>query len=197
MSKFLSPITRRSVRWSLAAVCACLLAVSSWFVVPFWPVPITFQTVLLFTVALSLGSNVGLGMVVVYWGLGIMGLPVFAGGTAGFHRFLGPTGGYLMGFLPAVLVSAYFGRLRQTDAATKRSILVYARGLFLGHFALYLCGLTWLWLWLGFNWIATIVSGLLLFIPGDIVKGAVILILVTQISPYLNGLINEPSRVAH
>ncbi|MEE8478480.1 MAG: biotin transporter BioY, partial [Candidatus Neomarinimicrobiota bacterium] len=68
--------------------------------VPFSPIPITGQTFGILFLGALLGSRLGMLSVIMYIMEGIIGIPVFAGGTAGFMYLLGPTGGYLIGFIP-------------------------------------------------------------------------------------------------
>ncbi|MFQ3574141.1 MAG: biotin transporter BioY [Thermodesulfovibrionales bacterium] len=74
---------------------------------PFTPVPITGQTFAVLMTGILLGSKRGLMSVIFYLTEGAMGMPVFAGGVGGFQTFLGPTGGYLIGFAPSAMLSGY------------------------------------------------------------------------------------------
>ena len=88
-----------------------LLAVSSKIKVPFYPVPMTMQTFVVVLIGITLGWKLGLATVFAYLFEGIIGLPVFAGTPEkgiGFAYFMGPTGGYLFGFLVATFVAGYF-----------------------------------------------------------------------------------------
>jgi biotin transport system substrate-specific component len=71
------------------------------FPLPFSPVPVTAQTMAVLACGLFLGPTAGALTVLAYLAEGAMGLPVFAGGTAGLARIFGPTGGYLAGFVLA------------------------------------------------------------------------------------------------
>jgi len=87
-----------------------LLAVSSKIKVPFYPVPMTMQTFVVVLIGITLGWKLGLATVFAYLFEGIVGLPVFAGTPEkgiGFTYFMGPTGGYLFGFLVATFVAGY------------------------------------------------------------------------------------------
>ena len=88
-----------------------LLAVSSKIKVPFYPVPMTMQTFVVVLIGITLGWKLGLATVFAYLFEGIIGLPVFAGTPEkgiGFTYFMGPTGGYLFGFLVATFVAGSF-----------------------------------------------------------------------------------------
>jgi len=74
---------------------------------PFTPVPITGQTFAVLLVGAVLGARRGAASLVLYLLEGSLGLPVFANGTNGLARLLGPTGGYLIGFVAAAWIVGY------------------------------------------------------------------------------------------
>lgn len=99
----------------LVGMFAALLAIISPFqiIVPFSPVPITLQVVGVTLAASILGSKLGSLSVIIYTILGVVGLPVFAGFKSGLPTLVGPTGGYIIGFI----VSAYIiGKLVELKA---------------------------------------------------------------------------------
>lgn len=89
------------------ALMAALMAVCAWITIPVGPVPFTMQTFAVFAALGLLGGKRGTLAVVVYLLLGLVGLPVFAGFSSGAAALLGPTGGFLLGFLASALV--YWG----------------------------------------------------------------------------------------
>jgi len=95
--------------------------------------------------------------------LGILGFPVFSQG-GGIAYLAGPTGGYLIGYLPAALLAGAFSR-RGTG-----SVYGIAAGLLAGSAAIYVCGVPFLAVVLGLDFRAALRAGLLPFIPGDILK---------------------------
>lgn len=145
-----------------------LLLIASAYVripLPFSPVPITAQTMAVMACGLFLGPVCGSLTVLAYIVEGIVGLPVFAGGTAGMAVLLGPTGGYLIGFVTSAFVVGYFSEkvIRMTYA---RLIGVLS----LGTVAVFLPGLSVLALYSGTGSVVTI--GLLPFLPGAVIKTA-------------------------
>ena len=95
----------------LAILGTILLAISAKIKIPFWPVPMTMQTFVVLLLGILYGWKLGLFTVSLYLFEGAMGLPVFAGTPEkgiGFAYFLGPTGGYLVGFLAATYVAGSF-----------------------------------------------------------------------------------------
>ena len=95
----------------LALIGSIILAVSSKIKIPFYPVPMTMQTLIVLTIGLAFGWKLGLATVSLYLFEGIIGLPVFSGTPEkgiGLIYFTGPTMGYLLGFLVAVYISGKF-----------------------------------------------------------------------------------------
>jgi len=87
-----------------AALFGAGTAAGAYIMVPVPPVPITLQTLFLYLAGALLGGRLALLSQLVYLILGIIGLPVFAGGKAGLGVLFGPTGGYLIGFLVAAYI---------------------------------------------------------------------------------------------
>ncbi|GAA5334682.1 MULTISPECIES: biotin transporter BioY [Thermus] len=138
---------------------------------PFTPVPITLQTLGLLLVGAALGSRLGFLALLAYLLEGAMGLPVFAGGTGGVAKILGPTGGFLLAFpLAAGLAGLLVERF-----GLDRTFLGTLLAMLAGNALLYLVGLPWLGAWLmgvgKFTGIGGLLAmGLFPFIPGDLVK---------------------------
>jgi biotin transport system substrate-specific component len=86
----------------------CLLTLSAKLRVPFWPVPMTMQTLVVLMLGMACGPRLGAGAVVAYLLVGAAGLPVFAGTPErgiGLAYMMGPTGGFLMGFVLAAWIT--------------------------------------------------------------------------------------------
>ena len=95
----------------LALIGSIVLAVSSKIKVPFYPVPMTMQTLVVLIIGIGFGWKLGMATVSLYLFEGIIGLPVFSGTPekgVGVIYFIGPTMGYLLGFLVAVYISGKF-----------------------------------------------------------------------------------------
>jgi biotin transport system substrate-specific component len=129
---------------------------------PFSPVPVTGQTFAVLMIGALMGARRGCLAVLAYIIEGAAGLPVFAAG-AGVAALLGPTGGYLFGFIPAVYIT---GRL--AEAGWDRRIVTTILAMVFGNLVIYIFGLFWLCCLTGFN-ARTLTIGLY-FIPGDLVK---------------------------
>jgi biotin transport system substrate-specific component len=143
---------------TLVALCARLSVH-----LPFSPVPVTGQTFGVLLVGALLGSRRGALSMLAYLGEGLAGLPVFAGGTAGIAALLGPSGGYLVGFVFAAFVTGWLA-----ERGWDRRLGSAALAMLAGSIALYLPGLVWLAKFVGVS--EVLGAGLLPFIPGDAVK---------------------------
>ena len=116
-----------------------LLAISSKIKIPFYPVPMTVQTLVVLIIGIGFGWKLGLATVSLYLFEGIIGLPVFSGTPekgVGLIYFTGPTMGYLLGFLVAVYIS---GKFIYDDNLLKNFFKILLATSFI-----YILGLTWL-----------------------------------------------------
>ncbi len=138
---------------------------------PFTPVPLTGQTLGVLLVAAALGSSRGAASLALYLVEGILGLPVFAGSPLGVARLLGPTGGYLVGFIAAAFLVGYLAE-RGLDRDWKRVLIMFAAG----TAVIYLFGVGWLAHFTG-GLQNAFLAGLWPFLPGDILKAIVAAVL--------------------
>lgn len=147
-----------------AALFAALTAAFGWFKIPlpFTPVPITLQTLMVLLSGAVLGSKFGALAMIIYLILGVIGLPVFSGGSSGFGALLGPTGGFLLSFPVAAFV---VGKLAKTK---KLSMLLFA--MFIATLIIYTMGAVQgsIVTRLGLN--AIFIGWILPFIIGDAIK---------------------------
>jgi biotin transport system substrate-specific component len=114
------------------AVGALVVAIAAQVVVPvsLSPVPMTLQPLAVLAVGGLLGARAGAAALILYLALGMLGLPVYAGGSAGIARLLGPTGGYLLAFPVAAAVC---GALVGTPPTIGRTLLACAAGMVVIH----------------------------------------------------------------
>ena len=119
----------------LVSLFAALLCVSSYLVIPIGPVPVTLQVLFVLLAGAVLGGEMGALSVLVWIALGMFGLPVFAGGKAGPMAILGPTGGYMIGF---VFCAWIVGTLTRRGVDSK---LRTGAAMLLGVAVMYLVGL--------------------------------------------------------
>jgi biotin transport system substrate-specific component len=147
-----------------ASLLAALTAAGAYLAIPIGPVPIILQNLFIFLSGLLLGAKWGVASVGVYLLAGALGLPVFSGGVGGIGRFVGPTGGYLLGFLPAVFV------IGMISEKTPNRVVFDVLAMLCGAILIYACGVTWLKVLTGMTLSKTLVVGMYPFILGDALK---------------------------
>ena len=146
------------------------LAAQIQVVLPFSPVPVTGQTFAVLLLAALYGSRMGPATVATYLAMGSLGLPVFAGGAAGMARLLGPTAGYLVGFILAAWVVGLM-----SERGWDRKPSTTAASMIIGNIVIYVVGISWLSRFVG--WEAVLGSGVLPFLAGDALKIALATVL--------------------
>jgi biotin transport system substrate-specific component len=134
---------RRSVRLArdgaLVFCGALALAVSAKIQVPFYPVPMTLQTLVVLALAAAYGARLGAAAVALYLVEGLLGAPVFAGALAGPVYMAGPTGGYLVGFLAAAALVGFLA-----ERGWDRTWLRLLAAMTTGHAVIFAFGFAWL-----------------------------------------------------
>ncbi len=164
-----------------ASLFAALVAVGAFISIPIGPVPIVLQNFFVLLAALLLGPRWGVAAVAVYLLSGICGLPVFAGGTAGIGRIMGPTGGYLIGYLPAVFISAWLSQKGGYRTWTDIAAMIC------GSLIVYGCGVPWLKVVTGMPFAKALAVGMVPFLIGDALKIAAAVPVVRALRPIVQG----------
>lgn len=170
-----------------ASLMAALIAVGAYIHIPVGPVPIVLQNLFVLLAGLLLGSRWGLASMGIYLLVGAMGMPVFYGGRGGIAHFMGPTGGYLIGFavcsFVAGAISERFGNRRWGDivAVIAASLLVYV------------FGVPWLKTVTGMAWGKALLAGMAPFLLGDVVKAAAAVVLARTLRPMLRNRLETAS----
>lgn len=166
-------VSSRAINLMLVLGVSWLIALSAQYSIqiPFSPVPITGQTLVVLLAGLVLGKYRASGAVGLYLLQGAAGLPFFAGGNAGLAVLIGPTGGYLFGFLAAAYIVGMLSELRH-----RRSLWQAASALLIGNLLIYIFGLVWLARFVGEARVLSM--GLYPFLVGDGLKLVAALILV-------------------
>ena len=157
----------------LALFGTLLLAISSKIQVPFWPVPMTMQTFVIFLIGMTYSLRLSFATVTLYLFEGAAGLPVFASG-GGLAYLTGPTAGYLYGMLFASVVISYLADIGFTKTYFKAAI-----SLIVGSLIIFVFGIMYLGSIIGFE--KAIVAGLLPFIPSELFKIALAVLLIPTI----------------
>ena len=150
-----------------------LLAISAKIQLPFWPVPMTMQTFVIFLIGMTYSVRLSFITVSMYLFEGALGLPVFASG-GGVAYLVGPTSGYLYGMLISSVVISYLANLGFSKTYFKTSI-----SLLIGSFIIFLFGILYLGSIIGYE--KAIIAGLLPFIPSELFKIALAVSLIPTI----------------
>jgi biotin transport system substrate-specific component len=174
MSFALSAPRRRALArfWGLALLGSAVLAASAQVVLPAWPVPATLQSLAVLLLGALGGPRLGAAAVALYLLEGALGLPVFAGGKAGPAALIGPTGGYLLGFLPAAWLA---GKAGGPGPLWRQGAVLPA-----AHLALFVPGVAWLSGFVGAE--RAFAAGFLVFLPATLVKTALALAAVRAVN---------------
>lgn len=155
----------RHVALILAGTLLITLAAQVRFYLPGDPVPVTGQTFAVLLAAGALGFRRGIMSTALYLLIGIVGLPVFAGGAHGLQILTGVTGGYLVGF---VLAAAVVGRL--AELGWDRNVLGSIGAMILGSALIYSVGVPWLAVSAHQSLDWAVANGLTPFLAGDVLK---------------------------
>lgn len=172
----------------VSALFAVLTAIGAQLRIPFPVVPITLQTLMVILSGTILGPYAGACSQILYVVLGLLGLPVFAGG-GGIHYILHPTFGFLAGFIPGSWLAGYIVQKKRQDGR----LWSYIPACIAGMAVIYLCGSAVLYLNLNFiagksvSLYSVAKMGLIPFLPGDVLKIVVISFLSSRIVPILKN----------
>ena len=147
------------------AAFTSLMALGAWVSLPFLPVPLTLQTLFVILAGAVMGRY-GIYPSSLYVLMGVLNIPVFHNGTAGIGVLLGPTGGYILGFIPGSLATGL--------AYEQRHDVLRVIGIGAGLFVIFFVGMTWLSFSTGMSAFAAFLVGVVPFLPGDALKGAAV-----------------------
>lgn len=150
----------------------CILAPLS---IPIGPVPISLTNLVIYFGLYILGTTKGTISYFVYLLLGLVGVPVFSGFTAGPQKLFGPTGGYLIGFIPMAIIAGIF------IEKSGRKIVLSLVGMILGTAVCYVFGTAWLAYQAHYTFAQALAAGVLPFIAGDLIKMVLAALVAPQI----------------
>jgi biotin transport system substrate-specific component len=152
-------------KMAYSSLFAALVAVGAYVEIPLPLVPITLQVLFVLLAGAMLGARWGALSMLVYVLLGMIGLPVFSGGSSGLGVLLGTTGGYIIGFIVAAFVVGYLSEKKGT-----LSIIWNMVHMFAGLFVIFLFGASYLMHVADLTFSGAMAAGILPFIPGGIIK---------------------------
>ncbi len=149
-----------------------LITLGAWISIPFFPVPLTLQTLFVILSGAVMGRY-GVLPAGLYVLMGALGIPVFHNATAGIGILFGPTGGYILGFVPAALLT---GLLYEQEVPAIRAAAI-AGGLLI----IFAAGVLWLSVSTGMTLAAAILVGAIPFLPGDAIKGVAVFLIAKRL----------------
>ncbi|MCL0038997.1 biotin transporter BioY [Dehalococcoidia bacterium] len=163
-----------------AAIFAALTAVGAFIAIPIGPVPITLQSLFVHLAGALLGSHLGALSQLIYILAGIIGLPIFHGGVGGLGVLLGPTGGYLIGFVAGAYITGKLIEMRE-----KPGFLWIAMSCVAGLVVIYIVGMLQLSIVADLPVTGALAVGVVPFLIGDAIE----IIAATFITLKLRGMI--------
>ena len=148
----------------LTSLCAAIIAVLAQIIIPLPLIPITGQTLAIGLVVTILGLKHGTYAVLLYILLGAIGLPVFQSFTGGLGILFGPTGGYIIGFIPTAIVIGFY--LKKTRLTFTHALVANI----LGMLVTLAFGAVWLKYLAELSWTAALLSGIIPFLIVGVIK---------------------------
>ena len=149
---------------AIIGVMAAVICILGPLSIPIGVVPISFTNLAIYFVLYTLGMKKGTISYIIYMLIGFVGLPVFSNFSSGPSKLLGPTGGYIIGFIFMALIAGFF-----IDKFFDKWYLCFV-GMVLGTAVCYVFGTTWLSYQANIPASKALAAGVIPFIPGDLVK---------------------------
>lgn len=166
---------------AIAVMCALTCIVSPFSIpIPISPVPIALTPLVIFLSVYLLGWKKGTLSCIIYILIGLIGLPIFSGFTGGAAKLIGPTGGYIIGYIPMAIAA---GIIIQKYNSNR---IICFLGMLLGIAICYLFGTAWLAVQAHMDFYAALLAGVIPYIPGDIVKIIIVLLVAPPIKNALS-----------
>lgn len=145
-----------------------LIAISAQFSIFIGPVPLSLQTLAILTISFALGARLAVATLVVYLAQGAAGLPVLSGGGAGVAYMMGPTGGFLLGYVAMAWLAGW-----ASDRGLTRRALPAIGVALLASAIIYIPGLIWPAVMLGTEWASLWAHWMSPFLVGDALKSVI------------------------
>lgn len=165
--------TQELVRTALFTALVVVFAIIPPIPMPLVPVPLTLQTLGVMLAGLLLSPRLAALSLLLYVVLAVVGLPVLPGGRGGLAVFAGPTGGFILGFIPGAFVVSW---LAARDLGRTTSVAMIARNfgaaVFGGALVVYAIGVPWLAVVTGMS-LDKALMAVVVFMPGDLVKAVI------------------------
>ena len=182
--------TQQLVRAALFTALVIVFAIIPPLPMPFVPVPLTLQTLGVMLAGLILSPRLAALAMLLYVVLALVGFPVLPGGRGGLAVFAGPTGGFILGFIPGAFVVSWLAACRLSETTTAAMIARnFGAAVFGGAIVVYAIGVPWLAMVTGMT-IDRALMAVVVFLPGDLVKAVVATIVALRVAKL--QIINNP-----
>ena len=155
---------------TLIALMAAILCITGPFVIPFGMVPMSLTNMVIYLTIILLDKKKATVSVAIYLLVGFIGLPVFAGFTGGAGKLLGPTGGYLIGYLVLGWIAGTILEVFDEEKSVGKLKFRQMMALVVGTLGLYLVGTVWLMIQSNLSFASALTIGVLPFVVFDIMK---------------------------
>lgn len=167
----------KTVTLILCALFTALSAVLSQISIPIGPVPINMTHISIFLAAGLLGAKYGAISQLVFVLLGLVGVPVFSGFTGGIQKLVGPTGGFIVGYIACAFV---IGLLIDRFGSSAKALVL---SIYAGWLVTYVLGVIWFMILTKNSLTASLFTCVLPFLPGDVVKTVLCVVLLNKLRP--------------
>lgn len=168
---------------ALCAVTSALLCALAPIAIPFGAIPISLATMILYVIASCVEPKISLTATVLYIFLGCAGLPVFSGFSGGFQIITGITGGFLIGYIPCVMITGFLTRKPETKK------FMFPLSMVAGTAVCYICGTAWYIFQTNSPVSVALTVCVLPFLIGDAVKIALASIISVTVRPTLKKIL--------
>lgn len=174
LTKAIFPTDSLLAKLALVLAGSALVAGAAQVSVPMFPVPMTLQTLAISLVGLAYGARLGAATLLAYLAEGAMGLPVFAGGAGGAAHLMGPTGGFLVGFVGMAWLTGWMAEHGFGRGLPRLFLAALVPGMLL-----FVPGVLWLWALLPMDAGTALAKGATPFLLGGVVKAGVAALIVS------------------
>lgn len=182
--------TQQMVRAALFTALVIVFAIIPPLPMPFVPVPLTLQTLGVMLAGLILSPRLAALAMLLYVVLALVGFPVLPGGRGGLAVFAGPTGGFILGFIPGAFVVSWLAARNLSETTTAAMIARnFGAAVFGGAIVVYAIGVPWLAMVTGMSMDRALMA-VVVFLPGDLVKAVIATIVALRVAKL--QIINNP-----
>ncbi len=182
--------TQQMVRAALFTALVIVFAIIPPLPMPFVPVPLTLQTLGVMLAGLILSPRLAALAMLLYVVLALVGFPVLPGGRGGLAVFAGPTGGFILGFIPGAFVVSWLAARNLSETTTAAMIARnFGAAVFGGAIVVYAIGVPWLAMVTGMTMDRALMA-VVVFLPGDLVKAVIATIVALRVAKL--QIINNP-----